>query len=119
MSNLTTIDDYLAQQPAETRAVLQKVREEIHAAAPDVEEILSYQIPNFKYKGALVSFGVAKDYISFYIMSNPAMETLKDDLKDYKVSGTSVHFTVDTPLPASLIKKIVTTRVKENDAKQK
>jgi len=118
MSNLTTIDEYLAGQPEEIRAVLQKIRQTIHETAPDIEEVLSYQIPNFKYKGALVSFGVAKDHISFYVMSNLAMETLKEDLAGYKVSGTSIHFTVDTPLPASLIKKIVTTRVKENDAKK-
>ena len=118
MPDITTIDDYLAGQPEETRAVLQEVRQAIHGAAPTIEEVLSYQIPNFRYKGALVSFGVAKDHISFYVMSNLAMETLKEDLAGYKVSGTSIHFTVDTPLPASLIKKIVTTRVKENDAKK-
>lgn len=118
MANLTTIDEYLAQQPAETQATLQKIREAIHAAAPDIEEVLSYQIPTFKYNGALVSFGVAKDHISFYVMSTPAMEALKDDLKDYKVSGTSIHFTANTPLPAALIKKIVKTRVEEKDAKK-
>lgn len=115
---LETIDDYLAQQSAETRTVLQQIREAIHEAAPDIEETLSYQIPTFKHNGALVSFGVAQNHNSFYIMSPSAMETLKDDLQGLKISGTSIHFVNDKPLPAALVKRIVAVRIQENDAKK-
>ncbi len=43
-----SIDEYLAQLSPEKRATLEKLREDIQAAAPKAEECLSYQIPGFR-----------------------------------------------------------------------
>jgi uncharacterized protein YdhG (YjbR/CyaY superfamily) len=42
---------------------------------------------------------------------------MKKDLQDYKVSGATIHFTPEKPLPAALVKKIVRARVKELSGK--
>jgi Domain of unknown function (DU1801) len=44
----TTIDGYISQFPADTQAILEKVRATIRRAAPEAKEIISYQMPTFK-----------------------------------------------------------------------
>ncbi len=48
------VDAYIAPFPAKVRAVLKKVRATIRRAAPDAEEVISYQMPAFKQQGMLV-----------------------------------------------------------------
>jgi uncharacterized protein YdhG (YjbR/CyaY superfamily) len=109
------INEYLAAVPPDARAVLEKLRKTIHAAAPKAEECISYQMPAFKYHGMLVFFAAYKTHCSFFTASKALMKTLSEDLKPYDVSGVTIHFTAEKPLPATLVKKIVKARVKENE----
>ena len=40
-----SVDDYISSFPAEVQTILQAARETIHAAAPDLQESISYEIP--------------------------------------------------------------------------
>jgi uncharacterized protein YdhG (YjbR/CyaY superfamily) len=113
------VDEYLAAVPEEVRAVLEKLRRTIRAAAPKAEEVISYQIPTFKYHGPLVFFAAFRNHCSFYVVSKPMMETFSSELRPYDTSGTTIHFSAKNPLPASLVKKIVKARIEENEAKAK
>lgn len=44
------------------------------------------------------------------------MVALKDELKSYATATATIRFTTDKPLPAALVKKIVKTRIAENEA---
>ena len=46
-----TIDNYIARFPADVQAILQKIRQTIHEAAPEATEAISYQMPTFKLHG--------------------------------------------------------------------
>ena len=46
-----TVDDYIASFPVEVQQVLQQVRRTIHAAAPGLEEAISYGIPTMRRDG--------------------------------------------------------------------
>jgi len=59
------VDAYLASAPKELQAVLENLRESIKAAAPQAEELISYQIPTYKYHGPLVHF-VARELLQFH-----------------------------------------------------
>ena len=39
------VDQYISQFPEETRALLENIRSCIKKAAPDAEELISYQMP--------------------------------------------------------------------------
>jgi uncharacterized protein YdhG (YjbR/CyaY superfamily) len=54
--NFESVDDYIATFPADVQTVLQAVRGTIHAAAPDAQESISYQIPTFKIGGRSVVY---------------------------------------------------------------
>ena len=113
------VDEYLAAAPEEVRPVLEKLRRTIRAAAPKAEEVISYQIPMFKYHGPLVFFAAFRNHCSFYVVSKPIMETFSSELKPWDTSGTTIHFSAKNPLPASLVKKIVKARIEENEARAK
>lgn len=109
------IDDYLKRYPENIRTTLGVLRKWIKEAAPKAEEAISYQIPTFKYKGALVGFGATKKHCAFYVMSNTALKPFKEELKDYDVSTGTIRFPHDAPLPAKLVRKIVKERIMENE----
>jgi uncharacterized protein YdhG (YjbR/CyaY superfamily) len=109
-------DAYLALQPEDFRTALEKLRDQIRSVAPDAEEVISYQVPAFKYNGMLVSFGAAKAHCAFYVMSSTALEAFEEELKDFKTSKGTIRFTPEKPIPATLVKKIVKARIRENTA---
>ncbi len=113
------VDAYLASAPKELRAVLENLRKAIKAAAPKAEEVISYQIPTYIYHGPLVHFVVRGSYCSFIAVSKTVLEQFKNELANYDTSGTTIHFTVENPLPAALVKKIVKARIEENELRVK
>ena len=115
------VDGYIATAPQEARETLEELRKNIKAAAPMAEELISYRIPTYKYKGSLVHFAAFKNHSSFIVVDKSLLETFKSELEGYKTSGATIRFSADNPLPASLIKKIVKVRVEKNEllAKQK
>jgi uncharacterized protein YdhG (YjbR/CyaY superfamily) len=46
-------------------------------------------------------------------MSPPLMKAMAADLKGLKVSGATIRFTPENPLPANLIERIVRERMNE------
>ncbi len=104
------------------RAALNKLRKTIKAAVPKATEGISYMIPIFKYQGhPLVGFGAAKYHCSFYVMSTNMIpklaRTRAAELKGYNVSGATIHFTPEKPLPVALVKKLVKARIEEDAAR--
>ena len=113
-----TIDEYLAPLSNEKRAALEKLRRAIKSAAPRAEECISYQIPGFRVGGRLlVSFGAAANHCAFYPGAFP-IEAHKDELKAYDTSKGSIRFQAGRPLPATLVRKLVKTRIAEHAARQ-
>lgn len=109
-----THDCFLAAVPEPARSALQKLREQIRAAAPEAEEYIGYGVPAFRQNGALVSYGAAKEHLSFYVQSPKVMEAFAVDLTAFKTSKGAVAFTPDKPIPATLVKKLVKARLAEN-----
>ncbi len=61
-----SIDEYIAQFPADIQKKLKEIRSIIHAAAPDASEKISYQMPTFFLNKNLVHFAAFKDHIGFF-----------------------------------------------------
>ena len=113
------IDDYLAAVPPEQRALLQKLRKTIKTAAPDATEAISYGMPTFKHLGGLVAFAAFKNHCSLFPMSYAVMEAHRQELGPHWTTAGTLQFTVENPLPAALVKKIVKARIAENEARLK
>jgi uncharacterized protein YdhG (YjbR/CyaY superfamily) len=108
-----TIDEYLAPLSNEKRAALQKLRKAISSAAPKAEECISYQLPSFRLGGKmLVAFGAAANHCAFYPGAYP-VATHSKELKAYDTSKGTIRFQADSPLPPTLVRKLVKTRIAE------
>jgi uncharacterized protein YdhG (YjbR/CyaY superfamily) len=119
-SGKAEVEAYLARVPEPARTTLEKMRAMIRAAAPkEVTEAISYRIPSFQYKGALVWYAAFKGHCSFFPKSLSRLEGLEEELKKYKVAKGTIQFPVDKPLPKTLVTKIVTMAVVANDARER
>jgi uncharacterized protein YdhG (YjbR/CyaY superfamily) len=107
------IDEYISSQPANVRASLEKIRQTIRKAAPEAEEVISYQMPAFKFHGVLVYFAAFKNHLSLFPTSS-AIKAFKEKLESYACSKGTIKFPLDKPIPVKLITEIVKFRVKEN-----
>lgn len=108
-----TIDEYLARVSGDKRAALEKLRRDIRAAAPGAEECISYQIPAFRLEGrVLVFFGAATGHCAFYPGAFP-IATHEAALSAYDTSKGTIRFPPDRPLPATLVRTLVRTRIAE------
>ena len=87
----------------------------ILAAAPGASEVISYQVPTFRYEGrGLVAIGAARKHCSLYPMSGSVMAAFRDELAGYSTSKGTVRFPLGEPLPAALIERMVRARIAEN-----
>jgi uncharacterized protein YdhG (YjbR/CyaY superfamily) len=108
-----SVDEYLAGVPEPARSTLNKVRAVIRSAVPpEATEAISYGIPAIKYKGGLIWFAAFSNHCSLFPGSS-VIKALKNELQDYETSKGTIHFPVDKPLPAALVKKLVKTRMAE------
>ena len=108
-----TIDEYIAGFPPKVRAILKQIRSTVRAAAPDAEEVISYQMPAFKQDGILIYFAAFKGHIGVYPpVSGDAR--LEKTLARYAGPKGNLKFPLDEPIPYNLIRRIVRHKAKQN-----
>ena len=107
--------DFLLTQEPRFRKCLTELRDLIRSIVPNSQETFSYQVHCFKHVYMLVGIGTTKDYCSLYTMSSNLVKQMKEELKGYKISGMTLHFSPDEPLPVDIITRIVLARLQENE----
>lgn len=112
------VESYLAAAQDKQRAMMEKLRTAIKSAAPGAEEIISYGIPGYRYHGMLAYFASAKRHVAVYPVSNDFLAAHKDEIQGYGTSGKgTLRFPLDRPVPVTLVRKWVKSRMKENEAR--
>ena len=107
------IDEYLASFEGELRTRLDQMRQAIHEAAPDAEEVLSYAMPTFDLRGHhLVHFAGFQNHIGLYPTPH-GITAFEEELSTYKKAKGSVQFPHDRPLPLDLVRRITQVRREE------
>ena len=111
-----TIDEYLTNVKPDHRKTLQKLRQTIQTAAPRAKECVSYGIPAFRLdRRVLVFFGAWANHCAFYPGSAATLKNFRNELRNFQTSKGTIRFSPDKPLPAALVKKLVKTRIEENN----
>ena len=109
-----TVEEYLSSLPAGKKRLIKEMRKVIRAAAPEAEDVISYNMPAFRFHGMLVYYAAWKEHIGFYGVSASIVDVFKNELAPYKISKGTIQFPADEPLPVDLITRIVKYRVQEN-----
>ncbi len=114
-----TIDEYQSTFSPKVKNLLKDLRKAIKQAAPDAEELISYNMPAFKYHSLLVYYAAHTEHIGFYPGSSVIIEFFKKDLVKYKTSKGTVQFPFEKAIPVRLVKKLVRYKAKQNLEKAK
>jgi uncharacterized protein YdhG (YjbR/CyaY superfamily) len=72
----------------------------------------------FKYKGVVVWFAAFSDHCSLFPTTS-IVETFKEELKHFPTFKGTIHFPLEKPLPAALVRKLVKARIAEIDKRKK
>lgn len=112
------VDEYIATFPEEAQEQLQLLRKTITDAVPEAEEIISYKMPCYHYKGNLVYFAAYKNHIGFYPGAS-GIASFQKEISRFKNSKGAVQFPINEKLPLDLVRKITIFRWKENKLKNK
>ncbi|MDB5023638.1 MAG: hypothetical protein JWP78_1393 [Mucilaginibacter sp.] len=107
--------NFLLTQDPQFRPCLTELHALIRSIIPFAEETFSYQVHCFKYIYMLVGIGTNTKYCSLYTMSSKLVKQIKNELSGCKLSGMTLHFNPEEPLPAGIITRIVLARIEENE----
>jgi uncharacterized protein YdhG (YjbR/CyaY superfamily) len=108
------IDDYLGSVDEPKRHTLQTLRDTILEVVPNAEQGISYRVPAFRIGGKVVAgFAAFKDHLSYLPFSGSVLGALGDELREYTMTKSALHFPVDRPLPKRLVRKLIAVRLEE------
>ena len=108
---MSAVEDYLKTLDEPQRVGLERIRRIVREVAPQADEVISYGIPGFKYRQKyLVGFAAFKDHLSLFPTSHP-LEVMRSDLGKYKLSKGTIQFTIEHPIPESVVKQLIEIRL--------
>jgi len=89
-SQFKNVDEYIAIQPGHIRPTLEHLRQTIKLASPEAEEVISYQMPGYKFHGVLVWFAAFKNHYGFYCIPD-VLQKFKDQLSAYELTKSAIR----------------------------
>jgi uncharacterized protein YdhG (YjbR/CyaY superfamily) len=108
------IDEYLRGVDEPKRRTLQALRRTILEIVPDAEQGISYRVPAFRIRGKVVAgFAAFKDHLSYLPFSGSVLGQLGDELREYTMTKSALHFPVDRPLPKQIVERLIAVRLTE------
>ena len=108
------IDAYLASLEEPKRTTLSQLRQAILLVVPDAEQGISYGLPAFKVDGkAVAGFAAFKNHLSYLPHSGSVLSKLPGELAGYSTSTGALRFEIDTPLPQTLVEKLIAVRLRQ------
>ena len=106
------VDKYLRGVEEPKGSTLQKLRATILEIVPEAEQVISYGVPAFRVSGKTVAgFAAFKNHLSYLPFSGSVLPALSHKLEGYKTTKSSLHFSVEQPLPKALVKILIETRL--------
>lgn len=119
MTDMTTVEEYLAALPDARRGAVEELRETIRAAAPDATETIAYQMPAFRSHGGqfLVSYAAFKNHYSLFPASGAVIEALGAAIEPYLAGKGTIRFPASAPIPMAVVARVVKARLEELGAR--
>ena len=115
----TDFEHYFSQFSPEIVEKLASIRSLVHETVPEAEEVISYDMPAFKYrKRILIYFAAFKNHIGYYATPD-TNSAFGEELLHYKVGKGSIQFPHNQPLPLGLIARLTRFKADLIDMKSK
>jgi uncharacterized protein YdhG (YjbR/CyaY superfamily) len=108
------IDRYLDALEEPKRTTLAHLRQTILDILPEAEQGISYGAPAFSVRGKTIAgFAAFKNHLSYLPHSGSVFPQLTDELTGYSTSSGALRFSIDQPLPGSLVEKLIAVRLQQ------
>ena len=112
--NPKSIDGYLEGVPEYRRQALKDLRKTILSIIPEAQECISYRMPAFRVNGMVVAgFAATTKGCSYFPFSGSTLKRLGPLVSRYEQTKGSLHFSPEAPLPLTLVRKLIKTRIAE------
>lgn len=108
------VDAYIAAAPKAAQPLLRQLRELIRSGAPQAEEKISYGMPYYRYHGHLMYFAAFKNHVGLYPVGNTDKHL---GMSEWVTGKGTFRFPIAEALPVAQIRRLIKTRVKENEQK--
>lgn len=117
-SSAKTVDEFIAEAPVEARATVQEIRKVVKNAVPDVEEIMGYGKPYYKYHGWMTGITLYSKHLGVEIWDGLSDDDRKElEALGYKCGSKNFNITYGQEVPAATLTKLVQAQAKRNEAK--
>ena len=114
MAKPASVEAYLAELPAPSRAAMEQLRATIRATAPTATEGISYNIPEFRVGGrGLISYAAFTNHVSLFPASGMVVQALGAAVTERLSGKATLRLRLDEPLPLDLVTKVVQVRLEE------
>ena len=108
------IDQYLDALEEPKRTTLAQLRQMILDILPEAEQGISYGVSAFKVRGKTIAgFAAFKNHLSYLPHSGSVFPQLTEELTGYSTSSGALRFSIDQPLPRSLVEKLIAVRLRQ------
>lgn len=109
-----SIDVALAALPQPEHDALQRVIDIARRVAPGAADGVSYAVPTLKVSGKpLIGVSASTNHLSIFPFSPAAVDAVRAELDPGSVSNGTIRFTVQQPVPESIVERLVAARLAE------
>ncbi len=117
-SKAETVDAFVAEAPAEVRAVLEQIRTIIKAAVPEVEETMGYGKPYYKHHGWMTGVTLYTKHLGVEIWDGLSEKDRKElEALGHKTGSKNFQIRYDQKVPAELLTRLARDQAKRNEQK--
>ena len=112
------VDSYIANSNAQAREIMVELRKMIKSTVPEAEEVISWNVPIYKYHGILAGFSVAKHHVSLGLDTLHAKNREILEEKGYKTGKKTVQIKFGQKVPVAVLKETLKVQAKINEVKK-
>ena len=113
-SDTAEVDAYLDAAPSQQRETLRTVRATLLELLPHGRDAMSYSMPAVQLDGISVAgYSANKNHCGYYAHSGSTTQAAGERLDAYVTTRSGIHFDVDTPLPKSVLRLMVSLKLAE------
>ena len=117
-SKAKTVDEFVAESPAEARPVLEQIRKVVKAAVPDVDETMGYGKPYYKYHGWMTGITLYTHHLGVEIWGGLSDKDRKElEALGHKTGSKNFQIQYDQAVPAELLTRLVQAQAARNKQK--
>ena len=117
-SKAKTVDEFVAEAPAEARPVLEQIRTVVKAAVPDVEETMGYGKPYYKYHGWMTGVTLYTKHLGVEIWGGLSDQDRQElEAQGHKTGSKNFQIGYDQAVPVALLTKLAKAQAKRNKQK--